>query len=323
MRAAVVTRYGPPEVVEVRDLPAPEPGEGEVRIRTHATTVNSGDTRVRALRVPRGMSLAVRLKFGWSAPKQPVLGFEAAGEIDAVGEGVTDWQVGDRVVASRGFDFGCHAEQLVVAQDGTIARLPDDWSYGDAVALMFGGVTTLKFFGMGKLATGESILVNGASGAVGTMAVQIAKHLGAHVTAVCSGKNVELVEGLGADEVVDYTTIDVTRGGDRFDVIMDTHGSTPYGRVKGLLKPGGRFLMVNGDLGPTIAATWQKPVLSAGLNDEPAGAEEGREIMALAGNGVLRPVIDRTLAFDDIVDAHRHVDTGHKVGSVVVTLNGD
>jgi NADPH:quinone reductase-like Zn-dependent oxidoreductase len=269
------------------------------------------------------MSLAVRLKFGWSAPKQPVLGFEAAGEIDAVGEGVTDWQVGDRVVASRGFDFGCHAEQLVVAQDGTIARLPDDWSYSDAVALMFGGVTTLKFFGMGKLAAGESILVNGASGAVGTMAVQIAKHLGVRVTATCSGKNAELVESLGADEVIDYQKIDVTRGGDRFDVIMDTHGSTPYGRVKGLLKPGGRFLMVNGDLGPTIAATWQKPVLSAGLNDEPAGAEEGREIMALAGNGVLRPVIDRTLVFDDIVDAHRHVDTGHKVGSVVVTLNGD
>lgn len=323
MRAAVVTRYGPPEVVEVQEVPDPEPGEGEVLITAHATTVSSGDSRVRALRVPRGMSLAVRLKFGWSAPKQPILGFEAAGVVAAVGDGVEGWQVGDRVVASRGFDFGCHAEQLVVAQDGAIARLPDDWSYADAVALMFGGTTTLKFFGMGNLAAGESLLVNGASGAVGTMAVQIAKHLGAHVTAVCSGKNVELVESLGADEVIDYTIVDVTRGGDRFDVIMDTHGSTPYGKVKGLLKPGGRFLMVNGDLGPTIAATWQKPVLSAGLNDEPAGGVEGREIMALAGNGVLRPVIDRTVALDDIAEAHRHVDTGHKVGSVVVTFNGD
>jgi len=319
----VVERYGPPEVVKVKDVPTPEPGEGEVRVRSHATTVNSGDSRVRALRVPTGMSLAVRLKFGWSAPKQPILGFDAAGEVDAVGAGVSDWQVGDRVVASRGFDFGCHAERLVVAGDGAIARLPDDWSYTDAVALMFGGATTLKFFAMGKLAAGESLLVNGASGAVGTMAVQIAKHLGARVTAICSGKNVELVESLGADDVVDYQKIDVTRGGDRFDVIMDTHGNTPYSRMKGLLKPGGRFLMVNGDLGPTIAAMWQKPVLSAGLNDEPAGAEEGREIMALAGNGVLRPVIDRTVAFDDIVEAHRHVDTGHKVGSVVVTFNGD
>jgi NADPH:quinone reductase-like Zn-dependent oxidoreductase len=320
MRAAVVERYGPPEVVKVRDVPAPEPGDGEVLVTVHATTVNSGDARVRALRVPRGMRLAVRLKFGFSAPRQPILGFEATGVVAALGPGVTDLQVGDRVVASRGFDFGCHAEQLVVAQDGAVAHIPDGWSFTDAVALVFGGATAHSFFGMGGVAAGESLLVNGASGAVGTMAVQLAKHLGAHVTGVCSTDNVDLVADLGADEVLDYTQVDVSRGGDRFDVIMDTHGSTPYGEVKGLLKPGGRFLMVNGDLLPTIAAAWQKPVHTAGLNAEPVDGATYRELMALAGNGVLRPVIDRTIPFEDVVDAHRRVDTGHKVGSVVLAV---
>ncbi|HEY8547176.1 MAG TPA: NAD(P)-dependent alcohol dehydrogenase [Acidimicrobiales bacterium] len=322
MKAAVVTRYGPPEVVEVRDVPTPEPGEGEVRVRAHVTTVSSGDSRVRALRVPRGMGLAVRLKFGWSAPKQPILGVEAAGEVDAVGPGVERWQVGDRVVVSRGFDFGCHAEHVVVAQDGTLARIPDGWSYADAVALLFGGGTALTFFDLGKPVAGERILVNGASGAVGTMAVQLAKHRGLQVTAVCSGANAELVESLGADEVLDHTKVDVTRGADRYDLIMDTHGSTPFGRMKGQLKPGGRFLMVSGGLGATIAAGWQKPVHTTGMNADPVGADAYEELMALAGNGVLRPVIDRTVPLADIAEAHRRVDGGHKVGAVVVALDG-
>ena len=225
MKAAVCERYGPPDVVQIREVPKPVPADGEVLVKAFATTVNSGDTRVRALRVPRGLRLAMRLKLGFTKPKQPILGFEMAGQVEAVGRAVTCFQPGDRVVASRGFDFGCHAEYVTLAEQGDIATIPEHLSYQDAVALCFGGTTALIFFRLGKLAPGETVLINGASGAVGTMAVQLAKHLGAEVTAVCSAANVELVSGLGADHVIDYQAEDFTRNGQRYDVIMDNHGN--------------------------------------------------------------------------------------------------
>jgi NADPH:quinone reductase-like Zn-dependent oxidoreductase len=320
MKAAVCERYGPPEVVQIRDVPAPVPGDGDVLIKAVATTVNSGDARVRALRVPRGTTLPVRLKLGVTRPKNPVLGLDVAGEVEAVGSAVTGFQTGDRVVASRGFDFGCHAEYVVVAADGAIATIPESVGYRDAVPLCFGGMTALHFFELGRLAAGESMLINGASGAVGTMAVQLAKHRGAEVTAVCSGANADLVEGLGADHVIDYTKDDFTRGGRRYDVIMDNHGNAPYGRIKGSLEPGGRFLMVIGDLWQMVAATWQKPVISGGDGDAVFSGDSYRTLMSLAEGGVLKPVIDSVLPFDRIVDAHRRVDGGHKVGSVVLTF---
>jgi NADPH:quinone reductase-like Zn-dependent oxidoreductase len=320
MKAAVCERYGPPEVVQIRDVPAPVPGDGDVLIKAVVTTVNSGDARVRALRVPRGTTLPVRLKLGVTRPKNPILGLDVAGEVEAVGSAVTGFQTGDRVVASRGFDFGCHAEYVVVAADGAIATIPESVGYRDAVPLCFGGMTALHFFELGRLAAGESMLINGASGAVGTMAVQLAKHRGAEVTAVCSGANADLVEGLGADHVIDYTKDDFTRGGRRYDVIMDNHGNAPYGRIKGSLEPGGRFLMVIGDLWQMVAATWQKPVISGGDGDAVFSGDSYRTLMSLAEGGVLKPVIDSVLPFDRIVDAHRRVDGGHKVGSVVLTF---
>jgi NADPH:quinone reductase-like Zn-dependent oxidoreductase len=320
MKAAVCERYGPPEVVQIRDVPAPVPGDGDVLIKAVVTTVNSGDARVRALRVPRGTTLPVRLKLGVTRPKNPILGLDVAGEVEAVGSAVTGFQTGDRVVASRGFDFGCHAEYVVVAADGAIATIPESVGYRDAVPLCFGGMTALHFFELGRLAAGESMLINGASGAVGTMAVQLAKHRGAEVTAVCSGANADLVEGLGADHVIDYTKDDFTRGGRRYDVIMDNHGNAPYGRIKGSLEPGGRFLMVIGDLWQMVAATWQKPVISGGDGDAVFSGDSYRTLMSLAEGGVLKPVIDSVLPFDRIVDAHRRVDGGHKVGSVELTF---
>jgi NADPH:quinone reductase-like Zn-dependent oxidoreductase len=246
MKAAVCERYGPPEVVQVRDVPKPVPADGDVLVKAFATTVNSGDARVRALRVPRGMRLPMRLKLGLTKPKQPVLGFETAGEVEAVGRAVTRFQPGDRVVASRGFDFGCHAQYVSVGEQGAIARIPENLDYKDAVALCFGGATALNFFRLGRLAPAETVLINGASGAVGTMAVQLAKHFGAEVTAVCSGANAELVRGLGADHIVDYTTEDFTGNRQRYDVIMDNHGNASYGRIKGFLKADGRFLNGHG-----------------------------------------------------------------------------
>ena len=323
MKAAVCERYGPPEVVQIREVPKPEPADGEMLVKALATTVNSGDVRVRALRVPRGLGLPMRLRLGVTKPKQPILGFEVAGQVEAVGRSVTGFQPGDRVVASRGFDLGCHAEFVAVAAQGAISKIPDCLGYQDAVALCFGGTTALNFFRLGKLAVDETVLINGASGAVGTMAVQLAKHLGVAVTAVCSGANAELVTGLGADHVIDYTTEDFTRNGQRYDVIMDNHGNAPYARVKGSLKPGGRFLMVIGDLWQMLAASRRKAVISGSENDSSITADSYRTLMSLAEGGALKPVIDTVLPFTQIVEAHRRVDGGHKVGSVVLTFGHD
>jgi NADPH:quinone reductase-like Zn-dependent oxidoreductase len=320
VKAAVCERYGPPEVVQIREVPKPVPADGEVLVEAFATTVNSGDARVRALRVPRGLRLPMRLRLGLTKPRASILGFDVAGRVEAVGRAVSGFQPGDRVVASRGFDFGCHAHYVTVAEQGAIATIPDSLSYQDAVALCFGGTTALNFFRLGELAPGETALINGASGAVGTMAVQLAKHLGAEVTGVCSGANADLVRGLGADHVIDYTMEDFTRNGRRYDVIMDNHGNASYARVKGSLKPGGRFLMIVGDLWQTLAASRHKAVVSGSENNSAISADSYQTLMSLAGQGVLKPVIDSVLPFAQIVEAHRRVDGGHKVGSVVLTF---
>jgi NADPH:quinone reductase-like Zn-dependent oxidoreductase len=317
LKAAVCERYGPPEVVQIREVPTPAPADGEVLIKAAATTVNSGDARVRALRVPRGLGLAVRLRFGLTKPKQPIFGFEVAGQVEAVGTGVTRFQRSDRVVASRDLDFGCHAEYVTVSEQGAIAKIPDTLTDQNAVALCFGGATALHFFDRGQVVAAENVLINGASGAVGTMAVQLAKHRGAEVTGVCSGANAELVRSLGADHIIDYTAEDFTRNGQRYDVIVDNQGNATYGRVKGSLAPGGRVLMVYGDLWPTIAASWQKAVVSGTAKPS---ADHLRILVSLAEQSVLKPVIDSALPFAQIAEAHRRVDTGHKVGSIVLSF---
>jgi NADPH:quinone reductase-like Zn-dependent oxidoreductase len=317
MKAAVCERYGPPEVVRIQDVPTPVPSDRQVLIKAVATTVNSGDARLRALRVPRGMGLPVRAAFGFFKPRKGIFGFEMAGEVEAVGRAVTSLQPGDRVVASRGFGLGSHAEYLTVPAKGAIATIPPTVSHEDAVALCFGGTTALRFFDRGNLVAGETVLINGASGAVGTIAVQLAKHLGAEVTAVCSGANAELVQGLGADHVVDYTAEDFARNGRRYDVIMDNHGNAPYARIKGSLNPGGRYLMVVGDLWQSLGAMWRKATVGGST---PGSAEGFRTLMSLAERGDLKPVIDSVLPFEEIVQAHQRVDSGRKVGSLVLSF---
>ena len=293
-------------------------------VKTVATTVNSEDARLRALRVPRGMRLPVRLKVGVTKPKQPIFGFDVAGRVEAVGRAaVTRLQPGDRVVASRGFDLGCQAEYVAVAEQGAVAEIPENRSYEDAVSICFGGATALHFFRLGALASGETLLINGASGAVGAMAVQLAKHLGAEVTAVCSAANTDRVKGLGADHVVDYAKEDFARNGQRYDVIMDTQGNAPFTRVKGSLNPGGRFLMIVGDLWQMIAASWQKATISGSDNASLMSADNYQTLMSLAERQALKPVIDSVLPFTRIADAHRRVDSGHKVGSVVLEFGQD
>lgn len=317
MRAAVCEKYGPPESVAIVERPRPVPRRNEVLIQSRAMTVSVADARMRGARVPRGMAVPFRLAVGWTGPRQPVLGFDVAGDVVEVGADVKRFRVGDRVVGSRGLTMGCHAELCCIAEGGSIAHVPDDMKYEDATALLFGGMTARAFFAEAKIQPGERISINGASGAVGVMAVQLAKHAGAHVTAVCSAKNAALVETLGADEVIDYEREDFTRRTAEYDLVMDNHGNAPFDRVRHLLAPGGRYLLVIGDLSQMLEARIRPQILSP---TDDGGGPAVRELVALAAAGKIRSVIDRTLPFEEVVEAHRIVDGGHKRGNVVLTL---
>ena len=323
MRAAVIERYGPPEVVRLREVPKPVPGDDDVLVRARATTVNSGDTRVRGITVPGGPVFAflMRLNLGFNAPKQPVGGFEMAGEVEAVGRNVTAFKVGDRVVGSHGFRFGLHQEYATFGAEDALALIPTGVSYEDAVAVMFGGTTAELFFRKCGLEAGQTILINGASGSVGTMAVQLAKLAGAEVTAVCSAANAETMRGLGADHAIAYDREDFTANGKTYDVIMDNHGNAPFSRVKGSLKPGGKHLLVIFDrLGDFVAAKRNKQVIEASEADNAFNPATYVHLLDLTARGAIRAVIDSVYPFEQIAEAHRRVDTGRKVGSVVVTF---
>jgi NADPH:quinone reductase-like Zn-dependent oxidoreductase len=322
MKAAVVERYGPPEVVSIREVPPPTVGDGDILVRIIATTLTVADARVRALRVPPGLSLMMRLALGFRGPKKAILGVDCAGIVEAAGKDVTRYKIGDRVVGSSGFDSGGgHAESIALPAEGGVARIPDGVSFEDAVSVVFGASTALEFFRLGNLKAGESILINGASGAVGTMALQLAHHFGAEVTGVCSGKNMDLVRSLGADHVIDYEREDFTQNDTTYDVIMDNHGNAPYPRIKHLLNPGGRFLMVI--LANIREMVRRRPDIVTVTGNSAITAESYAEIMGWLAMGVLKPVIDSRYRFDQIVEAHRRVDTGHKVGSVIVRVGAE
>jgi len=324
LKAAVYERYGPPEVVQIREVPKPVPQPDAVLIKVLATTVSSGDWRVRSLNVPLGFGVLSRLVFGLFKPRQSILGTELAGVVESVGSDVRKFKVGDAVFAFNGAGMGCHAEYKCMPENGAVALKPANLNYAQAAALSFGGCTALDFLRRGKLQAGESVLVNGASGSVGTAMVQLARHLGAEVTAVCSGANAALVQSLGAQHVIDYRTQDFTRNGQRYDLIVDTAGTAPYARSKGSLKENGRLLLVLGGLPDMLPIPW---VLLSSSHKVIAGpaAERPEDLLTLAElaqAGKYTPVIDRSYPLEDIVKAHRHVDSGHKRGNVVVTVAG-
>jgi NADPH:quinone reductase-like Zn-dependent oxidoreductase len=315
-------RYGGPEVVEVRDMPKPVPKEGEVLIRVLATTVSSGDWRARSLIMPAGFGPLGPLVFGISRPRQPVLGTELAGVVEEVGASVTTFKPGDEVIAFAGAAMGCHAEYRTMPADGAIALKPSNLSFADAATLSFGGMTALQFLRRSGVKAGESVLVNGASGAVGVAFVQLLKNAGARVTAVCSGANADSVLAIGADAVIDYTKFDFTVGSERYDMIVDTAGTAPYARVKNILKEQGRLLQVLGRLGDLVTGPFATMGTSKKIIAGPAAGrpEDIRTLARLAAAGKLRPMIDEVFPLERIVEAHRRVDSGHKRGSVVITM---
>ncbi|HJK99600.1 MAG TPA: NAD(P)-dependent alcohol dehydrogenase [Polyangiaceae bacterium LLY-WYZ-14_1] len=292
-------------------------------VRIVATTVSAGDWRTRSGEVPKGFDLIAPLIFGIRKPRNPILGTEAAGVVEAVGQGVTRFQPGDEVFVLDGVRMACHAEYKCMPETGAIARKPARLSFEQAAALGFGGSTALHFLGKAKVQRGESVLVNGASGSVGSACVQLAKHLGAEVTGVCSTVNVELVRSLGADQVIDYTREDFTKNGTRYDVIVDTVGTASIARSRGSLKPGGRLLLVFASFADMLSAPFSSmrgdATFVAGVASE--DPKQLATLAELAETGAFEPVIDRTFAFDDIVEAHRLVDTGHKKGNVVVVVS--
>lgn len=325
MKAFVYEKYGPPDVLELKEVAKPTPKHDEVLIKAHAATVTSADWRARSLEMPAGFGFMGRLFFGIRKPRQPILGTEMAGEVESLGKDVSKFQVGDQVFAFGGARMGCYAEYKCMPENGLVAFKPSNLSYDEAAALSFGGTTALHFFRKGELRSGESVLVNGASGGVGTAAVQLAKHFGAKVTGVCSTANVEMVRALGADHVIDYTKADFTKSGERYDVIVDTVGTAPYSRGKASLNKGGRLLMVLGSLPDMLKSPWA--ALIGGRKVIAGQASERVEdlifLAELAAAGEYKPVIDRRYPFDRLPEAHRYVDTGRKRGNVIITLDRD
>ncbi|KJQ53858.1 NAD(P)-dependent alcohol dehydrogenase [Microbacterium sp. SA39] len=322
MTAAVYRRFGAPEVVRLEQRPIPSPRSGEVLIRVHASTVSIADHRSRARDVPVGLGLIAAIGIGLFRPKHPILGMDAAGVVEAVGSGVTAFAPGDRVIASMGDAFGGHAEYVCVPADGAITRAPTTMSLEEAVTLVFGGITVQGFFAQVSIGPGTAVLVNGASGAVGTAAIQLAKQLGAVVTAVTSGRNAALVTSLGADRVIDYTREDFTAGDDTYDVIVDCVGNAPFDRVEGSIAPGGALLLVVGDLRSMLRSRGQsrRSEKLVTWNVGKPGADDLAQLVSLADAGRYRAVIDRTFDLTGIVDAHRYVDTGRKRGNVVLLV---
>ena len=319
MLAAVQTAYGAPDVVTIKDIPKPVPGNGEVLVRVVATTVTSGDARLRAFRVPASLWLPARLFMGITKPRRTVLGSEFSGVIEALGSNVTRFSVGDRVFGMHVYD--AHAEYKAVPETAAIAHLPERMDFAGAAALPFGALTALHFLRRAKIVSGQSVLVNGASGAVGVFAVQLAKHFGANVTGVCSARNAELVRNLGADHVIDYQQTDFSRTGERYDLIVDTVGTVSLDQFKRTTLATGQLLAVNAGGGMMLRALM--PMLGGrriivGVATE--RLEDLQYVRDLASAGVLRPTIDSRVPLADIARAHAIVDSGHKRGAVVVGI---
>lgn len=323
MKAAVYRTYGPPSVVRVEDVPTPRPKDHEVLIRIRAATVSSADWRIRSLHLPRGFGIFARQAFGVFGPRKPILGTELSGTIEAVGRAVTRFSIGEAVFAFPGTDLGCHAEFRTMRDDGRIARMPAGLTFEEAAALSFAGTTALYYLrDLANVGAGDEVLIVGASGAVGSAAVQLARHFGARVTGVTSTANVELVRALGADRVIDYTRDDFRRGPTAWDIIVDTVGAADFASCAPVLKEGGRLALVVATLPQLLGALRSRRaggrrVLAGSANER---VEDLLTLRALAEEGHFKPLIDRCYPLDQIAAAHAHVDTHRKRGSVVVTM---
>ncbi len=314
MRAVMCTAYGPPSVLHLEDAPKPIPKDNEVLIKVHATTAHRGDVRIRSFDVPRGQRFLARMVLGFSRPKNPILGMELAGEVESVGKDVTLFEAGDAVFAFTGWELGAYAEYTCLPEkpiksaekNGMLAIKPANMTFEEAAAgVATGGITALGLLRQADVRSGQKVLVYGASGSVGTYAVQLAKSFGAEVTGVCSTSNMDMVRAIGADHVIDYTQEDFTKGDEAYDVILDAVAKLSPSEARKPLKQDGVYLNVDKDSG----------------GSEGGGPEDLAFLTELIETGKLRAVIDRRYPMEDIVEAHTYVEKGHKKGHVVVRVD--
>jgi NADPH:quinone reductase-like Zn-dependent oxidoreductase len=318
MKAIIYEEFGPPEVLQLREVAMPEPQDNEVRIRIYATTVPAEDPGARST---PGLN-------GLSKPKKPILGEYLAGEVESVGIKVSRFQPGDKVFGNTGLSYGAYAEYICLPEDAALAIKPVNMSYEEAAAVPNGGLTSLPFLrDQAKIQAGQTILINGASGTVGTSAVQLAKYFGAEITGVCSTVNLELVKSLGADKVIDYTQEDFTKNGETYDIIYDAVGKRSFSACKGSLSPGGVYLTTIPTLAVIPFLLWpfksnikKARFAATGLRSAKKKAAELRYLKEIIEDGKYKAVIDRTYPMEEIAEAHRYVETGRKRGDVVITI---
>ena len=323
MKALVCTRYGSPDYLKVQDMPKPEAADNEILVRVRATTITKADTMMR-----RAVPFFSRFMLGLFRPKNPITGTGFAGVVEQVGTQVTNFQVGDAVFGETGITFSANAEYLTVAADGVVLRKPAALTFEEAATMTDGPLTSYNFLkNLGQLEPGHRVLINGASGSLGTAAIQIAKYEGAHVTGVCSTRNVEMVKKLGVDEVIDYTQTDFAKNGQRYDLIYDTVGKLSFQKCKSSLTPRGRYLTPVLQWNALVAmissarSSGKKAIFSAtGLQNPLQLHQFLGELVVLADQGRLRPVMDRTYALSEGPAGHRYVDTGRKRGNVVIAF---
>ncbi len=325
MKAIVYTQYGPPDVLQLKEVEKPVPKDNEVLIRVYATSVTTGDCNVRGFTfVPPGFGTLARLMFGIRKPKRTILGVELAGEIEAVGKDVTLFKKGDQVFGIASDRLGAYAEYVCRPETGALAIKPANMTYEEAAAVPFGAGTALFFLrDKANIRRGQKVLINGASGGVGTYAVQLARYYEAEVTGVCSTANLGLVKSLGADKVIDYTQEDFTKNGETYDLIWDSVvGKTSFSRCKGSLTPKGLYLAVAGGLQEAVQMLWTS--MTGGKKVLFGSATESKEdlifLKELIEAGKIKAVIDRRYPLEQTAEAHRYTDKGHKKGNVVITV---